>query len=71
MIDAMLIRVPPGLDEVLLTTNELAKRWSYSPASIANMRSKGKGPRFYRLANGDIRYPDWAVFDYELGKVAA
>jgi hypothetical protein len=53
-------------DDVLLTPAELAARWSITPAALAQMRARGKGPRYYKLFNGLIRYPDWAVFDAEI-----
>lgn len=71
MANSLVITTKPALDEVLLTTADLAKRWGYLEASLANMRSKGTGPRFRRMANGDIRYPDWAVFEFEMGKEVA
>jgi hypothetical protein len=69
MANSLVITTKPALDDVLLTPKDLAKRWGYEEQSLANMRSKGKGPRFYRLFNGDIRYPDWAVFEAEVGKI--
>lgn len=69
MADSLVIKnVTPSSTDVLLTTKDLAKRWDYVEASVVNMRSRGTGPRYYRMANGDIRYPDWAVFEYEMGK---
>jgi len=65
----VITEVRPTMSDVLLSPKELAKRWGYEPQTLASMRSAGRGPRYYRLGNGSIRYPDWAVFDYELGQV--
>lgn len=64
----LIITTPPTLDDVMLSTAEAAKRLGYAKQTLINMRCEGRGPRFYRRANGSIRYPDWAVFDFELGK---
>ncbi|UDL89815.1 hypothetical protein LGH82_33075 [Mesorhizobium sp. PAMC28654] len=71
MANSLVITTKPALDDVLLSQNDLAKRWGFKPQSLANMRSKGIGPRYYRLFNGTIRYPDWAVFEAEVGKIKA
>jgi hypothetical protein len=66
----LVITERPSLDDVLLTPAEVAKRWSVSEASLAQLRQRGKGPRYYKLFNGLIRYPDWAVFEAEVGRAA-
>lgn len=71
MAGLVITEVRPTIGDVLLSPKKLADRWDLKAATLATMRSTGKGPRYYKMPNGVIRYPDWAVFDYELGKVAA
>ena len=59
------------LDGVLmLTTEELARRWRLHPGSVSNMRRLGTGPAFVKLPSGEkrhtIRYRVSEIFAYEL-----
>jgi hypothetical protein len=69
MSEPLRILTQPSLDEVLLTPQDVAKRWSMHVQTLANLRSKGLGPRYYKLFNGAIRYPDWAVFAAEVAQL--
>jgi hypothetical protein len=71
MASLVITEVRPTMGDILLSPKKLAARWDFEVSTLATMRSNGKGPRYYKMPNGAIRYPDWAVFDYELGKVAA
>lgn len=66
----LLAKGSPSLDEVLLTPEQVAMRWSITTATLANMRSQGRGPQFRRIGPRAVRYPDWAVFAYEVGEAA-
>lgn len=70
-VKSLVITERPTRDEVLMTPEQLAERWSVKPGTLANMRGKGYGPRYRKFPNGMIRYPEWAVFDYEMRKDAA
>lgn len=39
----------------LLTTADLARRWSMHPASLTNMRSQKRGPAYVKLGKA-VRY---------------
>jgi hypothetical protein len=71
MARLVITEVRPTMDDILLSPKKLAARWDCEVSALAGMRTHGKGPRYYKMPNGAVRYPDWAVFDYELGKVAA
>ena len=46
-------------DGKLLTTEELAARWSVDPGTIENWRTEKKGPIFIKLGSGSgspVRY---------------
>jgi hypothetical protein len=56
---------PSTADERFLTTDELADRWRCSSRqTLANMRSRGHGPRYVRIG-GRVLYPWSAVAEYE------
>lgn len=38
--------------ELLLTTDQLAKRWHMDEKHLSNMRQKGGGPAFFRPSGG-------------------
>jgi len=50
----------------LLTTSDLAERWSMSTHTLAGWRSRGLGPAFIKL--GGIRYPIADVQAYETAR---
>ena len=54
----------------LLTTRQAAERLQLSPATLANWRLLGKGPRFYRVASR-IRYREADIFAMALEDVRA
>lgn len=49
---------------VLLTSDELAERWSCSPRTLANDRSAGVGPAYVKLGK-HVRYRLADVEAYE------
>lgn len=53
---------PPG--ERLLTPKEVKAEYGLSLRVQENMRRRGQGPIFYRLAQRTIRYPESAVREY-------
>lgn len=53
-------------DEILLTTDELAKRWRYTTDNLANMRSRRVGIPFIKLPGGAIRYRASDVLEAEM-----
>jgi hypothetical protein len=67
----VITEIRPTMGDVLLSPKKVAERWEVEVSTLASMRSEGRGPRYYKMPNGMVRYPDWAIFDYELGKVAA
>jgi hypothetical protein len=71
MTNLVINDIRPTLADALLSPEALARRWSVKPTTLATMRSQGRGPRYYKLPNGIVRYPEWAVFDWEIGKAAA
>ena len=70
MASLVITEVRPTIGDTLLSPKKVADRWGVKPSTLASLRSAGKGPRYYKMPNGMVRYPDWAVFDYELGKAA-
>jgi len=42
---------------VNLTPRQLAERWGCSEGHLANLRSAGKGPVFFRPTGGKVLYP--------------
>jgi hypothetical protein len=66
---SLVITEKPSRDEVLMTPEQVAERWSVNVATLANQRSRGVGPR-YRKIGKLIRYPEWAIFAYEIGEAA-
>lgn len=66
---SLVITEPGTREEVLLTPAEVAERWKITVASLTNQRSRGVGPR-YRKIGSRVRYPEWAVFAYEMGTQA-
>lgn len=49
----------------LLTPAELATRWDMKPASLANMRHRGRGPAYVKLGGSAVRYRAADVEAYE------
>lgn len=52
----------------LLSTKELAKRWDVHEGTIKNWRSQGKGPKFYKIGEGEksrVRYKLEDIKSYE------
>lgn len=52
----------------LLTPKELAKRWGMSVGTLCNQRSKGRGPVYIKLGNGQtsqVRYRLEDIKQYE------
>ncbi len=41
--------------QIYLNQKELAERWRKSPRTLANLRSLGKGPPFYKI-EGSVLY---------------
>lgn len=56
--------VRPG--EVLLRPGTAAGRLELVPRTLAQQRSQGRGPRYRKLPNGRVRYPDWAIDEWLL-----
>lgn len=56
---------PADIDDILMTTQELADRWRLDPGSLANLRTRGEGPPFIKLDNGSVRYRVRDVLDAE------
>lgn len=55
----------------ILTPIELAKRWGLAPGTLSNMRSKGKGPAYFKVGEGltsKVRYRLEDVIQYERDK---
>jgi hypothetical protein len=53
---------------VLLTPEELAKRWRMDPKTLSNWRVKGRGPEYLKLGagrNNKVLYPEDKVLAYE------
>lgn len=71
MSNLVITDVRPTMADVFLSPEALAKRLGFKTQTLANMRSTGNGPRYYKMPNAVVRSPDWAVFDYDLTKVAA
>lgn len=53
------------LDSVLLTSEELAAHWRYSPEYLSNLRRRN-GPPYVKLASGSIRYRLSDIMDWEI-----
>jgi predicted DNA-binding transcriptional regulator AlpA len=54
----------PAVDQ-LLTTRELASRTGYSPGTLRNMRSEGRGLPYVRKMNGRVYYREGDVRAWE------
>ena len=52
-------------DGKLLTTDELAARWSMDPGSLENWRNAGKGPLFIKMGQGSSAPVRYRVSDVE------
>ena len=50
----------------LLTTDELADRWTMDPGTIENWRGAKKGPRFLKLGKGASAFVRYRLVDIEL-----
>ena len=58
-------------DGKLLTTEELALRWSMDAGSLENWRTEGKGPIFIKMGQGSsapVRYRMCDIEDWESKK---
>jgi len=52
----------------LLTTTQLAERWQMDAKSVANLRTKGTGPKYIKLGSertAPVRYRLEDIVDYE------
>ena len=49
----------------VLTTKELALRWSLNPNTLSTWRMKKKGPSFVKIGNWTVVYSLKAVVAYE------
>ena len=47
------------------TTEELAKRWGLTPATLRNWRTQKKGPAFVKLGGTSVRYAAEVVEGWE------
>lgn len=56
--------VPPVGDE-MMDTKELAMRWSMDYQYLINMRNKGRGPTYYKLGTGAVKYKVADIIAYE------
>lgn len=56
----------PGLDDIMMTPAELAKRWRLDEGTLANLRSKGLGLPWVKLPSGPVRYRGSDVLDAEI-----
>jgi hypothetical protein len=59
----------PGGD-VLLTPDDLAKRWRTTPAALRKKRERGTGPPFICMDRRHIRYRLLDIVNYEANRVA-
>ncbi|MDP2619869.1 MAG: helix-turn-helix domain-containing protein [Hyphomicrobiales bacterium] len=50
-----------------LTTKEVAERLRCTEQGLANQRSQGRGPRYIKLPNSRVLYPESEIFAYEMG----
>lgn len=50
---------------IFLTTEELAKRWGLTPATLRNWRTQKKGPAFVKLGGTSVRYALEVVEEWE------
>ncbi len=61
------------MTKTMLTTKELAERWSMAIGTCENWRQQGKGPRWVKMgktANSDVRYRLRDVEAYEKNNLA-
>lgn len=49
-------RKTPIEGRTYLTTKQLAKRWSYDPGTLINMRSNQRGPDYCKFNDRSVRY---------------
>jgi hypothetical protein len=49
----------------VLTTRELASRWSLSPKTLGNWRSQKRGPSYEKVGEWMVVYPLKDVLAYE------
>lgn len=56
--------VVPSSTERLLTPTEAAELLTLQPSTLAEYRTKGKGPKFIRLAKNVVRYKLSDVLTY-------
>lgn len=54
------------LDDVFMTSGELAGRWRLSDDHLSNVRRAGKGPDWVKLPTGAVRYRAADVIASEL-----
>lgn len=58
----------PKPDEILITTEELAKRWGMTADHLEVKRMRGKGPAYIKLGEdprAPVRYRMQDILDYE------
>ena len=51
-------------DRLLLTPTEAAEKLHCTEGTLANWRSQEKGPRFTKMPNGRIYYPEEAIVEF-------
>lgn len=56
-----------GFEPEPLTPEQLADRWRgfVTPGTLRNWRSQGRGPQYFKLHGGKVRYPVRHVLSYE------
>jgi hypothetical protein len=60
----MIPTTPAAPDDRLLSPEDIADRWQIARQSLANMRSRGRGPAFVKIG-GRVRYRWSDVVAYE------
>lgn len=55
-------------DDKFLTPEELAERWKTTTGTLANLRSKGRGPEYIK-ALGKVLYKKDDIKKYEAGDI--
>ena len=52
-------------EEILLTTEDVSKRWLINPATVRKWRKDKVGPDYILLPNGTIRYRKSVIQKHE------
>lgn len=58
--------VAPLLDDMLLTTAEVARHWRQSADYVSNLRNRGDGPPWIKLPHGAVRYRTSDILAYDM-----